>query len=56
MAKETKKVSAVKKTIKNVTKAVKEVIAELSLCVDCNGKGLKDSNTLCPLCAGRGKI
>jgi len=38
---------------KLVKKAVKKLLV---VCPVCNGRGLKDSNTLCPVCNGSGKV
>ncbi len=41
------------KIVKKVKKAVK---SEPVVCDECKGKGLKDSENLCPVCNGSGVI
>lgn len=33
-----------------------EAVVEKVLCVDCNGRGLKDQDNLCASCEGHGKV
>ncbi len=51
-------IKAVKKAVKKtvVKKAVKKEVVKVApiSCHECKGTGLKDSNTLCPNCAGDG--
>ena len=54
-----KVISKIAKVVKRKTtkKAVKQENVELEsfVCAECNGRGLKDSETLCATCAGSGK-
>lgn len=51
------------KAIKKIKKSEVEVsvpqdldTTSIKVCVDCNGRGLKDANNLCTTCAGSGQI
>ena len=49
----------IKETVEKVKKAVtpkKDKVKKATSCLDCGGSGLKDSNTLCPLCNGSGQV